>query len=248
MKTDIFMMILGEAVASASELSKLRKFEQSLLCFAASEVTLQHEGFVSASQKMAFTKVDWGICEEAKTQVLQQPQLTVILHKPATGQINVLSFRQALSKRGEQRKPLIERLAEMEQMLGNCIQMNQAQRLLCAAITIKKLNAKEQRWVKKLEQTMIQHFRQAPLKVEELADMACLSKRQLNRRVKAVLGVSPAQWIREVQLQLALQELERGRPESVIQVALNNGFEHASTFSTLFKRRFGCSPGQYLRQ
>lgn len=248
MTSNFFILILGETLASAGELSKLRKFEPGLLCFAPAEVTTKHEGFLETSKKLGFTATDWNFCQEARKQAEETPQLTVILHKTATGQVNILSFRQAFLRGQNNRKSLLERLTEIEQMLQGCIQVNKEQQLLCQAIINPELKTKEQQWAQKLEQAMVQHLREAPLKVEELAAMACLSKRQLTRRVQAVLGVSPAQLIREVQLQMAHRELENGEPESVIQVALGCGFEHASTFSTLFKQRFGHSPRQYLYQ
>lgn len=248
MTTDFFIMILGEAVASPKELSKLRAFQPELLCFAASEFTDQHISFLRTTQTPELTANDCNICQEAKNQAMKNPQTTVILHKSATGQLNLLSFRQAAGGCHHSKKSLVEKLAEIEEMLFGYRQVSQLQPLLCQAIVHHTLSDKDRNWIKSLENAIEQHLRQASLKVEELASIACLSKRQLNRRLQSVLGVTPAQLIREVQLQLAWQELANGKPESVIQVALNSGFEHASTFSTLFKQRFGRSPKQCLAQ
>ena len=59
--------------------------------------------------------------------------------------------------------------------------------------------------------------------------------------------LSPAKFIKEVQLQMARKELENGTSLSVKEVAFNNGFELPSTFSKLFKARFGKSPSEYLK-
>jgi len=246
MATDFFILILGQAVANPHELAKLRAFQPELLCFAAEEVSLPHECFLEAIKDLAFTTADWEVCQQATQQVINTPQLTVILQKATSGQTNVLSFQQALGRRQNSRNSLLEKLSEIEQMLSSCLQINQESWLLCQAIVQKQLSEQDRVWIRGLEQTMVSHLREMPLSVEELASMACLSTRQLNRRLRAVLGVSPAQLIREVQLQLAWQAFENDQPESVIQVALSSGFEHASTFSTLFKQRFGRSPRYYL--
>ncbi len=248
MTTDAFIMIVGKAIASPSELVKLSTFKESFLCFAPSEVTRQNERFLRAAKKSGFTSADREVCQQAKAQVINNPQLMVLLQKTANGQVNILSFQQVSQGYQNRRKSLVEKLTEIEQMLGNRIQQaNEGALLLCQAIVNNNMNHKEKQWIKNLEEAMVQHLQEAPLKVEELAAIACLSSRQLHRRIQLVLGVSPAKLIREVQLQLARQALESGHFESMIQVALSTGFEHASTFSTSFKQRFGCSPGHYLQ-
>ncbi|WP_299457999.1 helix-turn-helix domain-containing protein [uncultured Microscilla sp.] len=248
MTANPFILIVGEAVASPCELSKLRMCQPNLLYFAPAEVSPDQEKFMKVAIKMAFTPAEWRACQEAKNQSLRNPQLMVIV-QPLVGELtNILSFQQTSYHSGTQKKSLLEKLNNIERTLGNCLQANQQSPLLVQAIVGKQVGQKDQSWVQKLEQVVVEHLLQAPLKVEELANMACLSKRQFTRRIKEALGVSPAQFIREIQLQLAWQTLESGGAESVIQAALGTGFEHASTFSTLFKQRFGCSPRQYLRQ
>lgn len=247
MAVESFILVLGEAVASPNELSELRTAQPGLLCFAPSEVSPQNEAFLLASQSLALNAADWGVCQQAKEQANHNPQLTAIVHKAATGQTNMLSFRQVHNAQVKAKTDLLETLTEIEQSLGKRIRANHSS-LLAQAIVQKQATPKDQQWLMGLEKRVVQHLAQAPLNVEEFASMACLSKRQLSRRMQAGFGASPAQFIREVQLQLALQNLTNCAVESVIQAALSAGFEHASTFSTLFKQRFGCSPRQYLSQ
>lgn len=246
MNFESFILILGNAVASPSELSKLRTAQPDLLCFAPSEVGPQNEAFLQTSKALGFNATDWGICQQAKEQVRYNPQLTTVVHKTNEGQTNVLAFRQTNHAQAKAKTDLLDMLIEIERSLGKRIRANRSS-LLAQAIVHKQVSPKDQQWLMSLEKRVVQHLAQAPLNVEEFASMACLSKRQLSRRMQSGFGVSPAQFIREVQLQFALQNLTSGVSESVIQAALSAGFEHASTFSTLFKQRFGCSPRQYLK-
>lgn len=86
------------------------------------------------------------------------------------------------------------------------------------------------------------------LNIEALALNFNLSSRQFHRRIKEITGLSTGKFIREVQLQMARRELENGTTLSVKEVAFNNGYELASTFSKLFKSRFGKSLSEYLNK
>lgn len=68
----------------------------------------------------------------------------------------------------------------------------------------------------------------------------------ITRQIQRLTGLTPGRYIREVQLQVARTQLESGTALSVKEVCFNAGFEQASTFSTLFKKRFGVAPSEYM--
>lgn len=82
--------------------------------------------------------------------------------------------------------------------------------------------------------------------VNSFADKFAVSPRQLTRQIKRITGLTPARFVREVQLQVARGQLESGTAISVKEVSYNAGFEQPSTFSALFKKRFGIPPSDYL--
>ena len=104
----------------------------------------------------------------------------------------------------------------------------------------------ENTWITTLEAQLKKSFASGVPSVEHLAKLSNLSIRQFRRKVKEITGLSPARFIKEVQLQNARQELEDGVVLSIKEVAYNNGFELPSTFSKVFKSRFGKSPSEYL--
>ena len=85
------------------------------------------------------------------------------------------------------------------------------------------------------------------IKVEEIAQKHHLSIRQFNRKMKSLTGLSAARFIREVQLERGRKILEDGLTLSVSEVAYRCGFEYPSTFSNLFKKRYGKSPVEFLK-
>ncbi len=109
-----------------------------------------------------------------------------------------------------------------------------------------KTNIKDKEWVDELTRFVEDSLRESSLDVESIAAAFFLSPRHLNRKLKAITGLSPAKFIKEVRLQVARKKLESGTAISVTEVALDIGFENMSTFSSTFKNRFGKSPSAYL--
>lgn len=108
-------------------------------------------------------------------------------------------------------------------------------------------SAADQEWMKILEQIIKDALGNGGITVEALAEAVHVSTRQLGRKVKGLTGMTPRKFIREVQLQTARADLENGKATSLLEIAHQSGFEYQGTFSTLFKNRFGKSPGEYLK-
>jgi len=108
------------------------------------------------------------------------------------------------------------------------------------------INEKDKVWVDELRRHVEASIGETNLNVENMAAQVFLSARQLNRKLKSITGLSPAKFIKEVRLQSARKKLESRTAISVSEVALDVGFENISTFSAVFKQRFGRSPSTYL--
>ena len=80
-----------------------------------------------------------------------------------------------------------------------------------------------------------------PLSVADIAQRMGKSKRQLERRFKAALGVSPQVAFMDVRLSLAHHMLDTS-DKSVTTIAVECGFCDSSHMSRMFRRRFGRSP------
>ncbi|GAA3895724.1 MULTISPECIES: helix-turn-helix transcriptional regulator [Halomonadaceae] len=83
----------------------------------------------------------------------------------------------------------------------------------------------------------------APTESHTLADLALqasMSQTSLRTKFQRCFGLSLFDYLRERRLQLAYQLLQQGY--SVQQAAHLGGYNHATNFSTAFRRRFGMSP------
>lgn len=81
-----------------------------------------------------------------------------------------------------------------------------------------------------------------PLRLEELAQVACFSSFHFHRVFKAVTGETAQQLVKRVRLERALYMLSHGPAPSLTEVALACGFGSSSDFSRSFKQRYGVPP------
>jgi AraC-like DNA-binding protein len=82
--------------------------------------------------------------------------------------------------------------------------------------------------------------------LDDWARLANISPRTLNRRFPMETGYSLGAWRQRARLLRGLELLAEGR--SVTTVALELGYCNISAFIALFKRAFGVTPTQYMRQ
>lgn len=82
------------------------------------------------------------------------------------------------------------------------------------------------------------------LSIETIASDVCLSRSQLNRRVKAITGVTTQQYVNRVRLEQA-RELLADPTLQVSEVAYQCGFDDVASFSRSFRRAFGVSPSHH---
>ncbi len=82
---------------------------------------------------------------------------------------------------------------------------------------------------------------EAPLTVDELADLACVTRRQLERLFKSLLKTTPSLFYLNLRLERARQLL-RQTGLGVMEVCVACGFESATYFARAYRHRFGTSP------
>ncbi|MDE6854759.1 MAG: response regulator [Muribaculaceae bacterium] len=79
--------------------------------------------------------------------------------------------------------------------------------------------------------------------IDVLAQQLNMSRSSFYRKLKAVTGLSPADYLKNFRLEYAAQLLRDG--ERVTEVALKTGFTSGSYFAKCFKAKYGCLPKDY---
>ena len=82
------------------------------------------------------------------------------------------------------------------------------------------------------------------MRVEGLAELAGLSVYQLNRRIRAIFGITTSQLITKSRIDAA-SEMLRSENRPIAEVANACGYFDQSAFSRVFRRTVGLTPRQY---
>nr|WP_175802370.1 AraC family transcriptional regulator [Burkholderia anthina] len=88
------------------------------------------------------------------------------------------------------------------------------------------------------------------LRIQELADVACMSVTSFHRHFAAVTSLSPIQFQRQVRLQVA-RTLLLSSAKTVADIGLEVGYDSPSQFSREYRRQFGRPPrvdGDFLKR
>jgi AraC family transcriptional regulator len=81
-----------------------------------------------------------------------------------------------------------------------------------------------------------------PIKLEDVARVACFSSFHFHRIFRAVVGETLAQFVKRVRLERALYLLSHRPDTNLTEVALACGFSSSSDFSRSFRSHFGVPP------
>lgn len=90
----------------------------------------------------------------------------------------------------------------------------------------------------------IQQALSAPWELEDVASQLHISGRTLSRRFQRETGLRFSDWVRRARLLAGINALAAGT--SVLDVALELGYDSPSAFSAMFKRALGVSPSDYF--
>ncbi|MFH6935915.1 substrate-binding domain-containing protein [Flavobacterium sp. FlaQc-30] len=107
-----------------------------------------------------------------------------------------------------------------------------------------KFGNQEQSFITKMNDIIKKNVENPKFSVEDLADKLGVSRVQLYRKVKAIIGINISDHINNVKLEKAA-ELLKANEMNISEIAYSLGFSSPNYFSTAFKNKFGISPKEY---
>ena len=110
-----------------------------------------------------------------------------------------------------------------------------------------KFGNQEQTFITKMNEIIKSNFEDPKFSVEDLADKLNLSRVQLYRKVKAIIGINISDHINNIKLEKAA-ELLKANQMNISEIAYSLGFSTPNYFSTAFKNKFGVSPKEYKNE
>ncbi len=91
-----------------------------------------------------------------------------------------------------------------------------------------------------------QHLSDADFGVDQLSNELCMSRSNLYKKMMAVTGKSPIEFMRAIRLSHACQLLSQ-HVMQVSEVAYSVGYNTQKTFTENFKQEYGMTPSEYAR-
>lgn len=107
-----------------------------------------------------------------------------------------------------------------------------------------KFGNQEQTFITKMNTIIMTNVENPKFSVEDLAEKLGVSRVQLYRKVKAIIGINISDHINNVKLEKAA-ELLKSNNMNISEIAYSLGFSSPNYFSTAFKNKFGVSPKEY---
>ncbi|WP_347158716.1 ATP-binding protein [Pontibacter chitinilyticus] len=105
----------------------------------------------------------------------------------------------------------------------------------------------DEKFLRQVMQLVDERMGDADFSVDEFSREIGLSRVHLHRKLKALTGQSPSDFVRVMRLQQAAHLLE-ARAGNVAEIAYQVGFNNLSYFSKCFRAQFGVLPTEYAAQ
>lgn len=111
---------------------------------------------------------------------------------------------------------------------------------------VESFNNAEQKFIGKLNAKIHEHLENSDFSVEQLAEHLNISRVQLYRKIKAILGVNISDYISNIRLEKAKSLMDTNEL-TISEIAYSCGFTTPNYFSTAFKNKYGSSPAAYRK-
>lgn len=107
-----------------------------------------------------------------------------------------------------------------------------------------EISEQDRTFISRFTDATHKHIRQGKIDYDALAYDLCVSRAQLNRKLKAITGYTTTEYILLIRLTYARQLLDT-TDMPIADIALRCGMDNASYFGSLFKKNVGMTPLQY---
>lgn len=104
----------------------------------------------------------------------------------------------------------------------------------------------DEEFLNRVHEVILANMKNAEFTVDQLASEMAMSRSSLNRKIKALLDVSPNDYVRIERLKYAAEMLQKGRYK-INEVCYMVGFNTPSYFAKCFQKQFGILPNEYVK-
>jgi signal transduction histidine kinase/DNA-binding response OmpR family regulator len=109
------------------------------------------------------------------------------------------------------------------------------------------INTVDEKFLVKLQEILDIHMTDPEFTADNFSKETGMSRMQLHRKLKNLLGVSATEFLRNERLNVAMELLKKPGL-SISEIAYSVGFNDADYFARCFKTRFGVTPSRFKEQ
>ena len=109
------------------------------------------------------------------------------------------------------------------------------------------INSMDEKFIEKLQVVLEKELSNADFSSEDFAATVGMSRMQLHRKLKSLLGVSTSEFLRNERLKASTELLKKGKA-NISEIAYSVGFNDLSYFSKCFKEMYHCTPTEYMEK
>ena len=110
-----------------------------------------------------------------------------------------------------------------------------------------RLKSPDEKLLEKIMECIRKNLTNSDLSVDMISDEVGVSRVHLHRKMKELTGQTPHDFIRGIRLKKAAQLLAE-KNMNVTEVMYACGFANSASFSTIFRKYYGMSPRDYMRE
>ena len=110
-----------------------------------------------------------------------------------------------------------------------------------------EISKKDLEWLKRVELYIQEELMNDAFDIQQLSEKMFLSKRQFERKIKLLTGLTPAKLVTEIRLTKGRKLLENGDYSTVAEVSFAVGIQTPGYFSKIYTKRFGRKPSSYFQ-
>jgi len=109
-----------------------------------------------------------------------------------------------------------------------------------------KISKEDSSWLLKIEEEVYENISRKDLNLYDLSYSLVVSERQLHRKIRNLLHLTPNKYIRVLKLNKAKQFIDDYIYGTISQIAYAVGYNDTHYFSKLFEQQYGVSPKELL--
>ncbi len=124
---------------------------------------------------------------------------------------------------------------------------NERVKSMCKAkINPNKISKQDALWLMKIEDEVYRNISHRELNLYDLSYRMAVSERQLHRKIKNLINLTPNKYIRVLRLNKAKQFIDDFIYDTISQISYAVGYNDTHYFSKLFEQQYNISPKELL--